>query len=232
MSRVLRTAAALSLLIGLAAPTAADTQRQPRHVGAFEGVEFDAAGELHIRQGAAEALVVQAEPRVLDRIRTETHAGTLSIRFDGPVQTRFPIRFDLTVRSLETIDLGGSGDLAMPSLETTRLRLSLSGSGQARLGTLNARELHVNLGGSGGVHIERGAVERQHIDITGAGDVDTVGLHSEAAVVSINGSGSVNLRANRRVDTDISGAGDVLVHGAARLSERITGAGEVRRAGR
>jgi hypothetical protein len=229
--RIRATAATLGLLVSLASAEAAGIERQRRAIGAVDTVRFDAAGELHIRQGLADTLVVQAEPRLLSRIRTESHAGTLSIRFDGPVQTAFPIRFELTVRSLVAVALAGSGDLVMPALNTPALRLALAGSGEARLGQLTARELRVSIDGSGRAGVESGQVDRQYVDISGAGDYDAAGLDGAQAVVTIPGSGEVRLRVSRRLDADIAGAGQVVYFGnPPQVREHIGGAGDVRRA--
>ncbi|MEO7404060.1 MAG: hypothetical protein ABIU95_10360, partial [Burkholderiales bacterium] len=68
-----RSLTALAALAGLAlmgASSAAHAEREQRAVGSFDRIALRTIGELFIEQGTADTLRVEAEPKVLARLRT------------------------------------------------------------------------------------------------------------------------------------------------------------------
>src|SRR5512134_146274 len=97
---VRRLSLGLALALGLASsPSHAESAREPRPVSGIDRVVLRTVGDLEITQGAEEALVVEAEPRVLRRITTEVSGRTLTIDIQGSVSTRQPIRYLLRLKN-------------------------------------------------------------------------------------------------------------------------------------
>src|SRR5215510_6773011 len=91
--RFLQAALAAAVATGLATTAnAAELTRETRPVNGIERVVLRSVGELEITQGADEALVVEAEPRLLSRITTTVSQGTLTIdTAGGNFQTQQPL---------------------------------------------------------------------------------------------------------------------------------------------
>lgn len=211
---------------------AAATSMEERQVSGFDRIVLRGIGELIVTQGDREALVVEAEARVLPAISTEVRQGVLYFEIREPrISTRYPIRYRLTVRNLVAIDALASGDVRIGRLETPSLDLRLAGSGPVRVQRLNAVALSLRVDGSADVSMEGGAVGRQTISITGSGNYSAAGLESDEATVTISGSGTAELWATNRLVARIPGSGVVRYHGDPKIETSITGAGTVVRAG-
>jgi len=230
LSRRRWLAAALGCTMGRLAG-AAPTAVEQRAVGDFDTVLWNAAGELHIEQAAREALSIEAEPAVLAKIVTVVRQRRLSIAFaPGRVESRWPIRFRLAVRSLAALETRGSGSVHIGPLSTDELSLQLAGSESVLLARLHARRLEARLDGASDLAIEGGQVDRQRIVIGGAANYRAAQLGSREADIAIDGSGDVQVAVSDRLVARIAGSGEVVYTGTPRVAQSVTGAGAVRRA--
>src|SRR2546425_1408692 len=161
MRRLAALALVLALASGLAAsPSRAELARESRSVAGIDRVLLGTVGELEIPQAADEALVVEAEPRVLRQITTAVSQGTLTIdTTGGGFSTREPVRFLLRVKRLAAIASTASGSVHTAALAADHLRLELAGSGDMRVDALTARTLAVEMPGAGSMEIGSGHVD-------------------------------------------------------------------------
>lgn len=220
---------AMALLAGPA--PAGELAREARAVAGFDRVVKAGVGDLVIRQGERESLVVEAEQRLLSRLSTEVRQGVLHFDTRGSqFVSRHPVRYLLTVRDLKSVDMDGSGDLAASNLRLAGLDLRLAGSGDTNLKGLQADRLDVRITGSATVAVA-GRVDRQTVSIEGAGDYDASRVQSDQVQVVIDGAGDVRVRVRQRLVARILGSGDILYYGDPQVEEAVTGAGQVRRAG-
>lgn len=209
----------------------APTKVEVRAVGSFQTVLWLAAGELTIEQTHRERLSVEAEPHVLAKLVTELRDGQLTIAFapGTSVQTQWPIRVRLELKSLSALVARGSGTLRLGPLRTPALSLHLEGSEDLRLARLDADRLEVRLDGSGDLAIEGGQVRHQQVVISGAGRYHAAHLASRTADVALDGSGELRVAVSERLDARIDGSGDVLYVGQPLVRQRVRGAGAVHR---
>lgn len=218
-----------SACLCMALPTAgaARVSRRTQLIQAFNAIELDGVGELHVVQGEAIALVIEAEPRLLSALSASVENGVL--RFDygpRPIFTTEPIRFLLTVRELTHLRLGGSGDCQIKGLRTPNLNAEISGSGSLTIDELDTREWVADLAGSGSMTIG-GKTHRQKVSISGAGDYQGARLHSENADASIEGAGTIELSVAQQLVASIGGSGEIRYHGKPALLSRVSGAGSI-----
>src|SRR3954466_15593519 len=110
MKSRLMAAASLTLAGALAASSAFGEQTTKPATGVSR-VVFNAPGELKIRPGNDEKIVIEAEPKVLALIDASTKGDTLTISTKGAFKTDKGIRYAVTIktfRSLQTLSSGGS----------------------------------------------------------------------------------------------------------------------------
>jgi hypothetical protein len=195
------TAAALTGCVRAAGPMTSET----REISDVTAVVLTTSGDVEITEGEP-SLTIHAPEGVLDRLTSDVNGGVLELgRRGGPMPFVGEIRYELTVPSLDTIEIDGSGDVTSSVVGDT-LTIAISGSGDVTVsGT--ADSLAIEIDGSGEVDADDLEVTDATVEISGSGDAE---LHVTGSLrVDISGSGSVSHRGGAEVDADISGSGDV-----------------------
>lgn len=231
LAHAVRLAAGTLALLAGAAPAAGPLARVARPVADVERVVLRAVGDLAVTRGTREALVIEAEKRLLPRIVSSVKQGVLTFDIQGgDFETRQPVRYHLTVKNLKSIEAYGSGDIDARDLRGPALNLRLAGSGDAVLHGLNTRWLTVRIDSAANVTLD-GRADQQTVSIEGAGDYDARRLLSAQARVDIGGAGNAVLHVMQALTARIEGSGEIRYYGNPRVDSAISGAGEVLRAG-
>jgi hypothetical protein len=206
---------------------------EERRVSGFNRIDMAGIGYLVIEFGDEEALTVEAEDNIIDRIETTVSGQKLNISFDGSYnyQPTEPIKFYLTVVELEKIEVSGLGDVELPEIEATEFSIEISGGGDVEIDRLDAKLLEVNISGLGNLEVDGGTVVRQYISISGGGNYKARRLESQDAEVDISGLGNATLRVSDTLDVEIGGGGNVEYYGNPTINSNISGLGKVERLG-
>lgn len=221
-----RSLAALAALALIGASSAARAERELRPVDPFDRIALRTIGELFIEQTAADSLRVEAEPKVLARLRTTVRNGTLTIEFEGAVRTDRPVRFYATVRTLRAIETTGSGDITISALRGDTLAVLHTGSGGVVANALDLKQLTVRAAGAGEITLA-GRVDAHDAKLGGAGDYDAHRLVSRIARIEVSGAGSATVHVTAELDAIVAGSGDLRYSGGARVRRRIQDAGSI-----
>jgi hypothetical protein len=225
--------------------------REERAVSGFQRVALTGAGDVIITQGDAEALTVEADDNLMAYIETEVSDGTLSLGFTREVGNRNvrpseKIRFHVTVKAVDGLDLlgagdfvgtllqaerlevflAGAGDVQIDGLEAVRLEVVLAGAGDVRIDALEAEKLVVKLNGAGSVELA-GHVVEQGIYVNGAGDYRAGDLESQGATVELNGVGNARVWVRDTLDVRIPGVGSVAYYGSPQVTKEISMVGRL-----
>jgi len=253
---VWRAATKCSLLVTVAtawiAPVAraADLETQSRQVSGFHELQASISGDIRLRRGETETLVIEARPDTLERLVTEVDDGVLRIRQAAGSnwwRNSGPIRIDITYQHLDALEMNGSADVTTDALRSERFRVGISGSSNVRVPQLQVQTLDVRVQGSGDLDVASldagtvdldvsgsgdvrlaGRASRQVISVRGSGRIDNDRLESADAEVSVSGSGNVSIWVMDRLEARISGSGDIRYRGDAQVESRITGSGELK----
>ncbi|MDX1501212.1 MAG: head GIN domain-containing protein [Thermoanaerobaculia bacterium] len=204
--------------------------RQERSVSGIDSVDLGNQGDLEIEIGDEERLVVEAEESLLPHIETEVRGGTLRIRTRdarGGLRNRKPIRYFLTVRSLEALRASSAGDIRAPALSADRFEIVASSAGDVEIARLEARTLDVEVSSAGDVSIGGGRVDEQAVRLSSAGDYDAPRLVSRTADVRVSSAGDATVHVTERLEARLSSAGDVYLYGDPAIQERSSSVGEV-----
>ncbi len=202
-----------------------------RTVSNFHAVTLAGIGEVTVTQGETEGLTVEAEDNLMPYIRTEVQNGTLVIDFgrDGErinVRPTRPIKFNLSVKNLDAVELSGAGRIQSANLKSERLTVHVSGAGDVKVDHLEATDLSSTLSGTGNVDLA-GQVKSQSLTVSGIGQYRAGDLNSQTAQVKVSGAGGSTVWASDNLDVHISGAGSVSYYGNPKIAERISGVGAV-----
>jgi hypothetical protein len=222
---------------------------ESRAVSGFSSVEIATFGEVIIDFDDEESLRIEAEDNLMEYFETEVRTGTLVISTQPftNLRTTKPVRFYVTMKTLDSLRISGSADIQVPDFETDRFsikidgsgditissldanlfELDINGSGDVDIDELNAENIEVNVNGSGYIKIDAGLVEEQDININGSGKYQAEDLQSPIVDVRIGGSGDVTIWATDTLDVSIYGSGDVYYYGRPQLTSTGTGSGDV-----
>jgi hypothetical protein len=181
---------------------------QARAVGEFTGVELGGSNNVVIRVGEEQSVVVKADDNLVDRVTTEVQSGTLVIaNTPGSFSTKSPMSVEVSVPTLDTLQLTGSGNIVVDGIQTESLTVDLPGSGTLT-GSGTATHLEVTVGGSGTVQFTRLVAD----------DVRAV----------VSGSGSIFVTATESLDGSVSGSGAILYTGnPPDVTRNVTGTGAI-----
>jgi len=182
---------------------------QGRDVAEFKAIVVRGFADVHARIGTQQRVDVRTDDNLVEKVRTEVRDGTLFVDLErGSYQFRSGVVVDVTVPSLDRLEISGSGDATSDGLGAGSLVLGLSGSGNI---------------------VANGTVGALTADVSGSGDLDLSRVVARAATVSISGSGDIEVQATETLDANISGSGDVLYRGSAVVHSSVSGSGEVER---
>lgn len=206
---------------------------EQRAVEGFSGVTLAGIGHLYIEFGSEETLTIEAEDNLLSYIEAEVfnHQLVISIQDGVTIHPEEPIRYYLTVASLDEVVVSGLGDVDVPDLEVDRFQVLISGAGNVDIDSLTADSLEVTISGLGDLNVGDGEVNTQEILISGGGSYSAIRMESAAAKVTISGLGSARLRVSDTLDVTISGGGDVDYYGSPSVSSTISGLGNLNKIG-
>ena len=196
----------------------------------FSAIDLRGVGDLHIMQGDAAPVRIEADEETLNELTTEVTGDRLVIRLDPWKAFRLwgssrRADFYITLPGLTGVTVSGVGSVDLPSYSAHRLEFAVNGSGNVRA-NIGVNELKVTVAGSGDCAMT-GIAHKQEVRITGAGTYIATGLQSEEASVSIGGAGKAKLQVSETLDVSIGGAGTVSYAGTPRVTQRIGGFGKV-----
>ena len=223
------------------------TETEIRPVSGIRSVRLDNQGDLSIELGDTESLVVEADDNLLPYIVTEVRGGELHIYNEGSnrVRNRVPIRYYLTVKSLEGLEIGSAGSINAPDLSADRFEIGISSTGNLVMGDLKAgavdidvsstgdvmmrrleaASLDVNISSTGHVSIRDGRVSGQKIRISSTGSYEAMDLGSDVAEVRLSSTGSAFILVNDYMEAILNSTGSVHYRGEARTDIRRNSVG-------
>jgi len=205
-----------------------DIESEEREVSGFDEIQFTGIGNLIIEQGDEEELIVEADDNIIGLIETEVRGNELHIGFKRGVNVvpTSKVKFYLTVKDLDRIDLSGLGDIDCDEFETDGLKFNISGSGNIDFAIV-AGSIETNVSGLGDINLS-GEVDSHRIQISGSGKYDAEELKSKDCEVKVSGLGSATVYVSDNLEIEINGAGNVYYKGDPQIYQHISGLGRIK----
>jgi len=183
---------------------------ESRPVAGFTAVHLRGTGRVVIDQTGTESLTITTDDNLLPHIQSEVKGNTLELGQKEGMTSLRPtndIVFTLHVKTLEALDISGSGSAEAKGLNPDSLRIEISGSGAVSAqGT--AKDLNLTISGSGAYEGAQLASKRATVQVSGSGDA--VIAPSETLIADVTGSGSIAYVGDPKVTEHITGSGAVL----------------------
>jgi hypothetical protein len=176
-------------------------------VPSFDGLDLAGSNNVTVRVGRLQSVVVRADDNLIKMVTTEVRAGELVIASHGSFATKTPMSVEVTVPTLASARLSGSGSMTVDGVSTARFAAGLSGTG---------------------VLTVTGSVRRLEAVLAGSGDLRLQGLESRDARVTVSGSGRLQVRTTRTLHASVPGSGAIFYSGnPERVIRNVTGSGTI-----
>jgi len=181
---------------------------EPRTISGFTAVKLKGDGQLVIDQNGSESLVISADDNLLPYVTSEVSGSQLIIgtKDDTRISPSKEIVYKVSAKSLNSIELGGSGSVDAKGIQTDRMKLVLGGSG-----TISAA----------------GAADQQEIVLAGSGAYQGGNLKGKDVSINIMGSGDAVLAASQKLDATIMGSGSIKYIGDPAVTQHVLGSGSI-----
>lgn len=219
--------AIVGLCLGLATqPSFAETMTRP--AAGVTQVDFNVPGELQVRQGVEEKLVVEAEPVVLSHLAISLRNGVLTLGSKDSFKSAKAIKFTLTLKSFRNLKHQSSGNALIEGFAGGDIDIAADGSGDVTLKNIKPGALRLAIKGSGSI-AATGEGRSLAARIDGTGSIDTTKFKAQFVEASIDGSGDIRVYADRTLKATIEGSGNIEYTGRAKVTQSVNGAGSVDR---
>lgn len=228
MRKVAMMAAGAAAMLGA---TQAHAAERNFTVTGFDQIEVAGPFDVVVNVGKGPSVRAVGEAKDLDRLKVEVEGRELGI---GTKERRWndwsgtqPIKIFVTVPSLKSASLAGSGDVQIDRVRGEDFAGSIAGSGNLTIAALNATTAKFSIAGSGDL-VASGSCRSASVSIAGSGDVNIGGMRCQSLTAKVAGSGSINANATQTAKVSIMGSGDVTVSGGAKCDVSKMGSGSVR----
>ena len=220
---------AASGCIGSGGAGSGNVVNETAKVSGFEEVVFDGTGDIIIKQGDTESLIIEAEDNVIPTIKTSVDNKKLTINYDGTIAPTKTPKFYLTVKNISSIEISGAGELNADKLNVDNLNVIVNGAANGNLNNITLKELTVSITGAGKLSAS-GSADKQTIVVNGAGDYTAMSLATKNTSITINGAGKGTVRASSVLNAVINGFGEINYFGNPEVTKQINGGGQINQA--
>lgn len=229
------TTALLSVL--LISSGAIAQSRETRDVSTFREISYRISGNLYLRQGSPQKVVLEGNSEDVREVETEVKGDRLVIGnpeengwFSWRNDSKRKINVYITMENVDGLYVSGSGNLlAETVIKSGDLDLKVSGSGDMELQVELSGDVRADVSGSGNLKV-KGNCRNLSSSISGSGKVYIANSIDGIAKFSMSGSGKVLAAGKAQmVKADISGSGKLLAADleTEKCEVRITGSGDV-----
>lgn len=180
--------------------------REDRKLSGFSHISSKGSVDVEVQVGQEFAVVVEADDNLIPIIKTDVRDGFLNINTDDSFRSSLPVKVKVSMPSLETINIQGSGDITANNINAGNFAYEVTGSGDGKLS---------------------GTASSASFVITGSGNVDATNLAVSAAEVRVTGSGDAKVNAKDSLKAQINGSGDVWYKGSPQVDKTLMGSGDV-----
>jgi hypothetical protein len=210
-----------------------DPNAEARPVGAFHALSISSAFEVHLTQGAEDAVAVSAgDQQDMADIKTEVKDGVLKIYFQ-PAQKKswsrnHKLKAYVSARMLDRITISGATNVTVDgALTATGLKLNLSGASKLKGRLVVSGPMDVQLSGASDIEVT-GSANEMNINASGASDVRAYEFTAATCKIDASGASSVRLTIDKELSAKLSGASSVSYKGGALIRDiKTSGASSI-----
>lgn len=203
-----------------------DVETEQFFLPQFTGVKLDGIGEVFVRYGDEQEVLVETDENLMNYLDTDVHNGIWTIDFDRCTRKITRLKVYITLPYVDRLIVSGSGSIVGEDVfEGDDLETTVSGSGSIDF-HFEGTEVDATISGSGVIDLY-GTSEFLEARISGSGNIRAFDMITQECDVYISGSGDLRTHVEDFLKVRISGSGDVLYKGHPQLDINISGSGSV-----
>lgn len=181
---------------------------ESRKASGFTSVVGVGSEEIVIQVGKPFAVTVTGDDNIVPLIETKVQGTTLRVGGKSNYSTKKGVRVTVSMPSLASMRLLGSGTMSATGLAAKNLDIVLDGSGRMSA---------------------TGRVDSLKSELNGSGEIDLTKLGVSSADLVLAGSGRMRADVRDRLDATIAGSGEIVYRGTPKVNQSVTGSGAIRR---
>ncbi len=203
-----------------------DVVSEVREFETIREVQMRTIGDINIREGETQEVIVYARENILPHIMTAVGRGRLSISMDQSPEPDHYLRIDITTPDLEGVHQEGIGSFSsVNTIVAERFYVTLNGIGDIDL-RLDVERSMVEGRGFGTIRLS-GESEYNSARLQSSVILDAYALATERTSVIHHGANDAHVRASDQLAVQIHGTGSVYYKGNPRLNTMIFGTGGI-----
>jgi hypothetical protein len=203
-----------------------DVTTQERQVSSFDAIKVGCAINLYVSQGDQQAVKVETDENIQDRIITKVSNGTLNLSCDN-INNATKMNVYVTVVNLTKLDASGAAKVISETpLKSEAFGLYTSGASKTTLAietgvftnetsgaannmiTLTAKTANTEVSGAGTMSL-KGTAEVHNTEVSGAGNLKALEFITDNTNAEVSGAGNAKVMARKTLKADLSGAGNL-----------------------
>jgi hypothetical protein len=159
-------------------------------LASFDKIEHTGVANYYITIGSTQSVILKAQQNIIDIMTWEVrdHALKVGLQEHIGIETHDEIRFDITVPSINNIDLTGVGDFFLTGPDQNELTITLTG-----VGNIDAFELRT---------------DTCNITFSGVGNCKL--FVTDLLSGTLSGVGNVYYKGNPEINLNVTGAGRLI----------------------
>lgn len=200
---------------------------EKREIPQFKSILINIPGEIYFFQRDIAKIEIETDYNLHQYITTEVKDSNLIIRSNKNICPK-KLKLFISNPYLEGLKINGSAYfIASNQILTPKLVIEVLGSSDVHLDSLNTKELKSLIEGSGDIYFG-GYAERFISKINGSGAIQATKMLTEFTEVQTNGFGDIKIWANNELRAIVNGAGNVQYYGSPKVTDvKINGSGKV-----
>jgi hypothetical protein len=185
-----------------------NVKSESRNVSGFSAVTVSGSGTLTVTVTGVESLTIEAEDNLLPVLTSDVSGNrlTLGVKDNTGIRPTREIKYTLTVKDLNDVQVSGSANVNASGLNTDKFSTVVSGSGNI---------------------ISAGKANALDLRMSGSGMFNGEGMDAKTAIIDSSGSSNIVLRVSDKLDITVAGSGNVHYIGDPVVSQKISGSGSV-----
>jgi hypothetical protein len=201
------------------------------NVDMFRYLEIDVNSDVELIQSDSLYVQVVGQKNIVDLLDVSVSNSHMIIKFKRNLVHTDPLKFIISVPSIQKIELNGAGKFVINSWKNEdRLQFVNNGSSEFDVANLNhIKHLQIEINGSGSFLAKENSEVIHSVvsELNGSGDINLEKFHISHAKLEVNGSGNVELGEVEQLHVEIVGSGNVTYMGHPKIHQEIIGSGSV-----
>ncbi|MEX2089973.1 MAG: head GIN domain-containing protein [Bacteroidota bacterium] len=182
---------------------------EDRTVGTFAGIRVTGIANVVIRQDPVQALRIEADDNVADRVTTTVEGGLLTVGLERGSYSKITVNVYASMATVRRLEVIGSANFSTTTpIQTDSLTCRITGTGNMTL---------------------QGSANAGVFEITGAGAISAFNLNLERCWSLISGTGNIEVNVSHQLTASITGVGSITYAGnPSMVNQSVTGVGSVK----